>query len=180
MVCVALFGSDKMVACWQMESNRNASGVVMEIMQRESIDLDGLDGFLVDIGPGSFSGVKVGVTMVKAWGWALEKPIMVVSSFDLIDLHRDVAVGSRTGEVFYRPFDEEAKIVPTLNLPPNTKGYWREKELSDFPIFESEIAAILPGLESVSAFDLVPYYLGMPSVSQPKQKFIMGETFKHD
>jgi tRNA threonylcarbamoyl adenosine modification protein YeaZ len=46
--------------------------------------LTDVDAFVVGTGPGSFTGVRVGVTMAKLWALALSKPLFGVSSFDAL------------------------------------------------------------------------------------------------
>jgi tRNA threonylcarbamoyladenosine biosynthesis protein TsaB len=43
-----------------------------------------IDALAVGLGPGSFTGVRVAVTMMKTWAWALQKPIVGVSSLDAL------------------------------------------------------------------------------------------------
>ena len=73
-----------------------------------------LEGIVVGLGPGSFTGVKIGVMAAKTLAWALEIPIFGVGSLDLIaagtpvaeDMNTKliVAVRSMRGEVYIKTF----------------------------------------------------------------------------
>lgn len=39
-----------------------------------------MDGFAVDVGPGSFTGVRIGVAVANALGFAVKKPVIAVDS----------------------------------------------------------------------------------------------------
>ncbi len=72
------------------------------------IDLHEIAVVAVDVGPGLFSGLRVGVATAKALAHALQVPIIGVASLDLLAFpvrysHRLIvpAIDARRGELFY-------------------------------------------------------------------------------
>ncbi|MFX8922218.1 hypothetical protein ABTN04_19300, partial [Acinetobacter baumannii] len=61
-----------------------------------------IDLFGADIGPGSFTGTRVAVTLAKTYAYVAGKKCFGVSSFDLIDCSGTVAIPSKKGEYFIR------------------------------------------------------------------------------
>lgn len=53
---------------------------VEALLKRNGLKPCELDGFIVDVGPGSFTGVRIGVSAVNAMAFALDKPVYPVSS----------------------------------------------------------------------------------------------------
>mgnify|MGYP002520256484 CR=1 FL=1 len=39
------------------------------------VDINDVDGFVVSKGPGSFTGIRVGITIAKTYAWGLKKDI---------------------------------------------------------------------------------------------------------
>lgn len=54
------------------------------LLRNAGISLNQLDVFAVAAGPGSFTGLRVGLTAVKAWAEVLGKPIVAVSALEAI------------------------------------------------------------------------------------------------
>lgn len=58
--------------------------MIEEILKTSSLSLNQIDGFAVGVGPGSFTGLRVGVTTMKTLAFAVDKPIKGISSLDTI------------------------------------------------------------------------------------------------
>jgi tRNA threonylcarbamoyladenosine biosynthesis protein TsaB len=57
---------------------------VDKALREAGIRMADVDGYAVSTGPGSFTGVRVGLTTVKAWAEAYGKPIVAVSRLEAI------------------------------------------------------------------------------------------------
>ncbi|MBC7805641.1 MAG: tRNA (adenosine(37)-N6)-threonylcarbamoyltransferase complex dimerization subunit type 1 TsaB [Akkermansiaceae bacterium] len=59
-------------------------GIVQSLLADTGSTLADIEAFAVGLGPGSFTGVRVGVTMAKVWAMTLDKPVVGVSSLDAL------------------------------------------------------------------------------------------------
>ncbi len=85
---VALCDGGHVVNSMRVTDARRPDAVLADMIQKVTtsagLKLSGLDGFAISIGPGSFTGLRVGVTTVKTMAWALHKPVLPVSSLEVI------------------------------------------------------------------------------------------------
>jgi len=94
---------------------------VDEVLGNAGIGMKDVEGYGVAAGPGSFTGVRVGLTTVKAWGEVYRKPIAAVSRLEAVALQARggtefVAawLDAQRGQVFgavYRREGEQLKRV---------------------------------------------------------------------
>lgn len=55
-------------------------GAVDEVMQKSNLTLDDIDLFAVNKGPGSFTGIRIGLAIIKAFAHVKNKPVAAVDS----------------------------------------------------------------------------------------------------
>ena len=62
------------------EHSKYATSYVKKVIDGAGIDANDVDNILVVNGPGSFTGVRIGVTIAKTYGYLINKEIIPVSS----------------------------------------------------------------------------------------------------
>lgn len=96
--------------------------------------------FVVD-GPGSFTGIRIGITICKVIGWALSIPIVPISSLELIATtqtskkYRVPMIDARRGNVFAGIYDEDLNIISEdklINIDDLIKNFNDDYELISY------------------------------------------------
>ena len=59
-------------------------GDLMTLLERSGIALPEIDAFAVATGPGSFTGLRIGIATMQGLAFAMEKPLIGVSGFDAL------------------------------------------------------------------------------------------------
>lgn len=60
---------------------------INNILSAAGISLTQLDGFAIGLGPGSFTGLRVGLSTVKGLAFATSKPVVGISSLDILAMN---------------------------------------------------------------------------------------------
>ena len=91
-------------------------GAIDALLQRNHVALENVDLFAAASGPGTFTGVRIGLTSVKGLGEALGKPVCAISNlralatFGTKDL-RAVVLDARRGEVYAALYDAAGNAI---------------------------------------------------------------------
>ncbi|MBU1147488.1 MAG: tRNA (adenosine(37)-N6)-threonylcarbamoyltransferase complex dimerization subunit type 1 TsaB [Candidatus Omnitrophica bacterium] len=60
---------------------------IKEMLEGSSLSINKIDAFVVGLGPGSFTGLRIGVSAVKGLGLALKKPCIGIASIDALAMN---------------------------------------------------------------------------------------------
>lgn len=104
----ALVHDDKLVCekyiSGQNDHAKNIVSVLEQILKAEGIEASDLDRIVCGIGPGSYTGVRMGVTVAKMIGAFLNKEVYEISTLDLMASGQEAEalamIDSRRGNAF--------------------------------------------------------------------------------
>ena len=85
---VALLDGRRVAAEWTLDTvgthNRKLLESIHRLLTGIGLRIGDIDGFAVAVGPGSFTGLRIGVTTVKTLAWTLHKPYAAVPTLDAL------------------------------------------------------------------------------------------------
>lgn len=95
------------------KNNNDTSSKVMKVLKEAVADINTVDKIFVVTGPGSFTGIRVGVTIAKTIGFCLNIPIIKLSELELLattntDTKYNVSlIDARRGYVYAGIYDKD-------------------------------------------------------------------------
>lgn len=98
-------------------------GLVRDAMAEAGGGFDALDRIGVTVGPGSFTGLRVGMAFAQGLGAALNRPVLGLSTLDALaaslsqaDAFTVALIDARRGQVYARLFDGGRPVGPDAAL----------------------------------------------------------------
>ena len=73
--------------CSALTHSRTLLPMAEDMLKNAELSLDKVDLFAVAHGPGSFTGIRIGVSTVKGLSWAADKPCVGVSTLEAMAWH---------------------------------------------------------------------------------------------
>ncbi|MBN1385092.1 MAG: tRNA (adenosine(37)-N6)-threonylcarbamoyltransferase complex dimerization subunit type 1 TsaB [Elusimicrobia bacterium] len=95
---VALLNKDRIIAEKNAVLPRNSSSSIFEMLKTVSKKAV-FDCLAVDIGPGSFTGIRIGVSLARAYGQFLKIPVIGISSLDCL-VFNAVSKNNISGKIY--------------------------------------------------------------------------------
>ena len=91
---------------------------VKELLKKSRVPINKIDAFVIGLGPGSFTGLRIGVSAVKGFGMASGKPCIGIASIDsiacnAIDCGVDIVpvIDAKRGQVYAAIYRRNGKSV---------------------------------------------------------------------
>jgi tRNA threonylcarbamoyladenosine biosynthesis protein TsaB len=91
--------------------------MIEQSLQNINVNLSSIDAVAVSIGPGSFTGLRIGLSVAKGLCYALDKPLITVPTLDALALRAEPICKA------LRSYTDEIYICPILNAKQNDYYY---------------------------------------------------------
>ncbi|UCC66676.1 MAG: tRNA (adenosine(37)-N6)-threonylcarbamoyltransferase complex dimerization subunit type 1 TsaB [Deltaproteobacteria bacterium] len=132
---LGLIDGDQVVAEYSLHRRETHSArlipSIQTLLKGAKLDLQDIDGLAVALGPGSFTGLRVGLSTVKGLALAAKKPVVGIPTLDALAHNLPFApylicpiLDARKGEVYTALYKDEGggrvkKLTPYQSLPPS-------------------------------------------------------------
>lgn len=151
----------------EVETNHNHSvttiPVLVNVLKEENIEIIDLKEIIVVNGPGSFTGIRLGVTIGKTLAYTLKIPIKTISSLLLKATsfsHEEVRIVEREKNgVFLGTFNKENHLVGEYSYVNNSEYVQEPNDVENVEIDYEKIILFAKTLESVNPHAVNPLYV---------------------
>lgn len=153
---VSIIENEEILYKFQDEIKTDMASKILPIIDNSfkhvNFKFSDIDKIFVVNGPGSFTGIRVGVTVAKTLAWSLKKEIITLSSLELIattptDKKYIVPmIDARRGNVFAGIYDKELNVIKEdklVNLNELTSNLNNDYEFVSY----DNIPAIKPNID---------------------------------
>ena len=117
---VAIIIDNEIAYIYNRETGKDMSSTIMPVIEESfkqtNLIPQDIDKIFVSTGPGSFTGIRVGLTVAKTMAWSLNIPIVPISSLEVIastpNTKNNIAlIDARRGYVFAGVYDNELNVI---------------------------------------------------------------------
>jgi len=153
-----------------------ATSYIKQVLDDAKIDANNIDKIMVVNGPGSFTGVRIGVTIAKTYGYLIKKEVTPVSSLKCMAISRKhdgnimCLISARRNNYYLGLYDKDnQEIIPEMF----TNGQQVLKLIEQYnPIVVSNEFSVLGSvkLEKVNfdVLNILNYYQDKPTINAHK------------
>ncbi|MBQ6135204.1 MAG: tRNA (adenosine(37)-N6)-threonylcarbamoyltransferase complex dimerization subunit type 1 TsaB [Bacilli bacterium] len=155
----AIVEDDQLLAEIQEEYGQSLSEITLPkisfLFQQAKLSPKDIDKIIVVNGPGSFTGIRIGLTIAKVYAWSLQIPITTIYSLEAMALSSDKKtihiplINARRGYVFAAIYDENQNVIlkPRYILLQELQNYW--KKYDSYEIITNDV---FEGIENTTKY----------------------------
>jgi tRNA threonylcarbamoyladenosine biosynthesis protein TsaB len=124
---IALLDNEKIIASYTINTGLTHSQKLLPLIEQMlvtvGVDISEIDCFAISNGPGSFTGLRIGISTIKAIAHVLNKPIIEVSTLDALSFNfpsfTDYVcpiIDARRQEVYTAVYKNGKKVLDDCNI----------------------------------------------------------------
>lgn len=162
----------------QLQHSLTLLPTIQNLFQNNDITIDDIDKIVVSNGPGSYTGLRIGVTTAKTLAYAKNIPLYSCSSLDLLQaslVHEKGYIlsffNARRNNVYAAIYKDGKKIMPDTHLP-FMQLLEKIKDKEQVTFISPDIDEFIEQIEQ-SNVDIANLIVETPSAS--KVKYIIKE-----
>jgi tRNA threonylcarbamoyladenosine biosynthesis protein TsaB len=132
----AIVEDEKLIASVSEDYGQSLSAIalpkIVEMFNENKLSPKDVDKIIVVDGPGSFTGIRIGITIAKVYAWSLNIPITTITSLEAMSISSKEKkihvpmINARRGYVYAAIYDENQKVI---HKPEHMKWEDLEKEI---------------------------------------------------
>lgn len=125
--CVAVIDGEQVLYSGSLDG-ATAHGPSLPALVQEALAVSNVDEVVVGMGPGPFTGLRVGIAFAQSFALARQIPVRGVCSLDAIaaQIQEDdfiVTVDARRKEVYWARYTNRTRVAdPAVNFPADVSG----------------------------------------------------------
>lgn len=172
------------------ELSKESLYIVSEMFDEANLSVDDIDKIIVVNGPGSFTGIRIGLTFAKVYAWAKKIEVTSISSLDAMAISTNIStnkvpmLNARRGYVYTGIYSKDNELLfdnsyikldefmNSLNKLDNYKIISNDEEIELDKIEYNpnilEIVSYYKNKESINPHELNPNYLKKTAAEEAK------------
>lgn len=168
----------------------NILPLIREIVHRHGISLRAIDAIAVSQGPGSFTGLRIGMSAAKGLSYGLDVPLISVPTLPILayqacETGRPICavLPSIRGEFFYQfftgdPLDESARTPPGIGKPDTISSQIQDTMCLACDPTDERNQLFIRYMEQNSRFvDIINSQLSGAQLAQPALQMLKQKRF---
>lgn len=167
-IIIILYKDEEMIGKKEVATNNNHSittmPILIELLEEKNMEVKELNEIIVVNGPGSFTGVRLGVTIAKTLAYTLKIPIKTMSSLLIKAVsfsHEKVKIVEEEKNGFFiGEFDKDNNLIGEYQY--KTKAEFRESQeetIGDIPYDYSKIINFAKTISPMNPHAVNPLYV---------------------
>ncbi|MBK67367.1 MAG: tRNA (adenosine(37)-N6)-threonylcarbamoyltransferase complex dimerization subunit type 1 TsaB [Rickettsiales bacterium] len=162
----AFFEGGTRIAFFNIEQSRNSAdkihSQIQSVLEEKDLDLSTLTKIIVTSGPGSFTGIRVGLSLARSLGLALGIPVLGISSLQAMSFmyEKDEAhycvIDTRRKDYFVQEFSASHKAIGDVQIMDKEQAESLKKSMIDLKLDLDKLNMAYLSGDYMSVFQIDP------------------------